>query len=171
MMILIFNKTAVEVESVDNAKALWLKWQSDKSLSSRTYQSVLLLDAEGKMVGFFSMNGRYWTRETSHGYDGSKTNWDLMLIRNWGKRIDVALNRFRPHQLPEQAQPAFPKDSALVTKVFAAARTVNPRINALTHITTNHAYLQASGDPKYYIVQIDQLMAIALGYDSSLEGN
>lgn len=168
MMILIFNKTAVEVADVDAAKAEWVRWESDKTLSGRTYQDALLLDADGVMVGFFSMNGRYWTRETSHGYDGSKTNWDLMLIRNWGRRIDVTLNRFRPHQLPQQAQPAFPKDTQLVAKVFAAARTVNPRINGLTHITTNHAFMQASGDPKYYLVQIDQLMAIALGYDSSL---
>lgn len=67
-------------------------------------------------------------------------------------------------QRPRKMIAAFPTDQALLAQVFAAARGLNPRINGLTHVTATHAVMQASGDPKYYMVEVTPAQAVALGY-------
>lgn len=66
---------------------------------------------------------------------------------------------------PRKMVPAFPQDATeLLAKLFTAARALNPRVNGLTHVTPTHAVMQASGDPKYYLVSITPEQAKALGY-------
>lgn len=89
MPTLILNTVAVEVADLNAAEAAWEAWAANRSLSARTYKEALLLDDHGNLVGYFSMNGRYWTRETT------LNNWDMMMAREWGARIQKATAKVR----------------------------------------------------------------------------
>jgi hypothetical protein len=86
------NRRHVRVDSVEAARAAFDKYAAGRILRASTYHSSPLICHEaGAVVGYFSMNGRYWTRETGHGTTPDKTDFDLMTARYWGAHVAKAL--------------------------------------------------------------------------------
>lgn len=71
MFAVIFNnKKRVEVANLEAAQAAFDAWKGNRLLSSRSYNPVIVIDiAANKAVGYFSMNGRYWTEVTADEQD------------------------------------------------------------------------------------------------------
>lgn len=68
-------------------------------------------------------------------------------------------------QLPTDAVPAFPRDRALLRRVFATARAAfGTDISGLTHVSAQHAIMQRTGDPIIYAVRLVGDEPQRLGY-------
>lgn len=76
-------KKPVAVATVDDAIAAFAKVAAVKEFSARTYTPSPLIEG-GKVIGYISMNGRFWTRQDDPAH------FDLMLSRFWSKHLVAA---------------------------------------------------------------------------------
>lgn len=77
------GRKRVEIASPADAQATFDKWASDKSLSARSFTQVPVIDVDAKKVlGYFSMNGRFWTQATADAGD-----WKLLHDRYFNKHL------------------------------------------------------------------------------------
>lgn len=65
--------------------------------------------------------------------------------------------------LPKQV-PAFPRNSAILKDVLARIRADFPNVNGLTHVTSDTAIFQVTGDSTRYCLRITPEESAALGF-------
>lgn len=81
LRIVLNNTRAFNVETLDEAKAVFDAYYANRVRSARTFTAAPLIADGAVVLGYFSMNGRFWTREND------PAQFDLLSERYFSKHL------------------------------------------------------------------------------------
>ncbi|AND74959.1 hypothetical protein pf16_36 [Pseudomonas phage pf16] len=88
LVIITNDKNRVSVDSVEGARVAYDKWVNGRILSSRSYKAVPVIDVDAKKVlGFFSVNGEYWSVDAIGNDRTLRSHFELLSERFFNKHL------------------------------------------------------------------------------------